>query len=125
MTQLTNLEDLAGKTIARAVFCKVSPPLRGDFESLSLILTDGTFFRVHSEFTGYSEPDTELDFQDTRLHEDERVALGLITQEELEAQWAAQRAAEEQAERERIERRDLAEYARLKAKYELRREPTP
>ena len=106
MKQITDLDELAGKTIERFVYCE------DDIDDvLALIFTDGTFVRIKA---GRDWEGAELNWGSAPYRDDECIAIGLMTREE-----ANQRQAE--AERKRLaqdERRERETYDRLRAKFE-------
>lgn len=92
--QIKDLEQLAGKTIERAVSFGNRTK-----HAVGVILTDGSFFLVSSAYVG-------LDWVEEPGDDSERVEFGLMTAEELR---------QKEADREAKERQ---QYERLKAKFD-------
>lgn len=108
--QITDLDALAGKTIARAFRL-------GEYnwrdEALGLIFADGTFLRVGYN-SGYEAGDGEVDWESKPSSNNELVAFGLVSQEEIDRAKADAIAKDQ----ERQLARERAEYERLRAKFE-------
>ena len=103
MTFIWNIEELAGKTITRAVF-------DGCQETLIIILATGEVFALKADQQYDQSPDLEVV---NKLDEYTQLAAGLITEEEYADFRTA--SAEAQAEANRL--RELQTLARLQAKY--------
>lgn len=104
MIQITDLEELVGKTVAKAIDF--------DEERLGLIFTDDTYLYIRPR-SGY-DGDASLEWDEMPDDDEHKVALGLMTREEYDRLKAEQKIHNE-ALRQQHERR---EYERLKAKFE-------
>lgn len=113
-TQITTLAALGGKTIKPGGAILYEPD---EEEILAMLFTDGTFFRVRPYQVAGADS-TNLVIAEAPQTDDERVKLGLITQADYDAAQAAAQAERARANREYVEEKDRAEYARLKAKFE-------
>lgn len=108
LTQLTDLSDLAGKTIKRVV----EPRATSDYSVLLLTFTDGSFVRIKADRAW--DEGAQISWTEGLSDDHERVAIGLITREE---QAERARAAEADRQRAALES-DRRTYERLKAKFE-------
>lgn len=101
--RLTNLGDLAGKTIAEA-----DDP---DGDDLLIRFTDGTWFYAAALAAGCcGDEEASLDHRHEKFTASSAIRVGLIDQAEYDRVAAQEQAAKEAKER--------AEYERLKARFE-------
>lgn len=113
MTQITRIADLGGKTIKGAIEYEV-----GDAEEHGVLVfrfTDDSFFWIEPGFASMGKLRIYID--ELPESNDERVKLGIITQEECDALEAAAQALKDHERQAFLEEKDRAEYARLMAKF--------
>lgn len=115
MTQLTSISQLGGKTIREggAAILNVGDD---DHPVLVFRFTDDTFVRVEPYLCSLGS--VRIDITEPPEDDYERVDIGLMTQEEADANRATEVAEYARQQSEQNEARDRAEYERLRAKYE-------
>jgi hypothetical protein len=112
MTQITNLDALAGKTIAKAVsFGGVV-----EHQTIGLVFADGTY--AYLSIDSDRDGDRWISLED-EPDDPEKVALGLVSQEDYDRVMAERQAAIDAA----CDQQDRREYERLRAKFESEARP--
>lgn len=106
--QVTSVEDLAGKTIAKAW------QTRWD-ERFLFLFTDDSVAAITAEV---DDDTASVDLDSEPLKPDELVFAGFLTQAQMEAEEERRREESRAAHLSRCEASDRAEYSRLKAKYD-------
>ena len=105
MKFITDLKELEGKTITRAVIV--------DDAALALAFTDGSFSYIEAS-SSYDSIDMSFS-RERDITNSDKVAAGIISSDEYEAI----RQDEEERRQARIEASDLAKYNELKARFEV------
>jgi hypothetical protein len=107
-TKFVDEEELEGKTIAKVA--------RTD-RHVWLLFTDGTYTGIEA---AYNYGDPEVCFDDAE-YDEELLAVGLITQEQIDAKEKASREHQQKCD----DAADLQKYLKLKRKFEARTSPRP
>lgn len=102
--QITDLDELAGKTIKLVA---------GDSNHVLIAFDDGTFFRVHAQPSGWDD-ESLVDWRQPPDCDYEFVEVEMMTYAEFEVR----RAKKRQEDQERQAENDRREYERLKVKFE-------
>lgn len=107
--QITDLAELEGKTIERAVALPLESSTADDPFAIGLIFTDGTYVYLHACET--YDHDLSITCEGRPTQPDELVALGFMTPEQRD-----RRKAEAEAYRVELNRKhEYQNYLRLKA----------
>lgn len=116
--QITDLDELAGKTIERAAKADYS-------DNIIIAFTDNTFayFTTHDKTQGFGHRRRDLVF-DELVGVYERVEFGLATPDEiaeknrLDAEWDRRQQETEQRRKQEIRDAEWAAFQRLKLQFE-------